>query len=262
VVGDQSPLLIAFAALLGLLWGSFASVVAYRIPRREPIASGRSRCPACGHVIAALDNIPVVAYVARRARCRHCGARIAARYPLIEIATAVLFALSAWRFGASATAVVYAAFFWVLIVLSVIDIDHHLLPNRIVYPTLGAGWLSLAVMTVANGDGSRLVDALLGAVIFGGFILAIAFAYPAGMGGGDVKLAFLLGTFVGYVGAPGVVLIGMFLSFLLGSVIGLVAMKLTGGDRRMQVPFGPSLALGSVIAILVGRPLLDAYLRL
>jgi leader peptidase (prepilin peptidase)/N-methyltransferase len=260
VVGDTHAGVIALAAVVGLIFGSFASVVAYRVPRRESIG-GRSRCPACDHKITAAENIPIVSYVVQRGRCRHCGAKISLRYPIVEGATAILFALAVWKFGASLTAVVYAAFFWVLIVLSVIDLDHRKLLNRIVYPAFVIGWACLIAASALGDDGDRLKDAALGAAIFGGFIFAIAFIYPAGMGGGDVKLAFVLGTFLGYLDAPGVVVVGMFLSFLVGSVVGVVTMLKEGGGRKTQVPFGPSLALGSVIAIFVGRPLVDAYLR-
>jgi leader peptidase (prepilin peptidase) / N-methyltransferase len=251
---------IAAASLFGLVFGSFASVVAHRVPLRQPFFWGRSRCPACDHELSARENVPLLSYVMQRGRCAHCGAGISARYPLVEAATAVLFALTIAKFGASLIAVVYAAFFWVLVVLAVIDIDHHLLPSRVVYPALVVGWVGLALAAVLHGDFARLVEALVGAAIFGGFMFAVAFVYPAGMGGGDVRLAFVLGTFLGYLDAPGLVLVGMFLSFLLGTVIGLVGMKITGGNRKSPVPFGPSLALGTVVAIFAGRPLLDAYL--
>jgi leader peptidase (prepilin peptidase) / N-methyltransferase len=251
--------IVGAAAAFGLVFGSFASVVAHRVPRRESIG-GRSHCPACGHLITARENIPVLSYLLQRARCRHCSARISSRYPVVELITAILFALAVWRFGVSLTACVYAAFFWVLVVLSVIDLDHRKLLNRIIFPALGIGWACLIAITAAGGDAERLRDAALGAAIFGGFIFAVAFAYPAGMGAGDAKLALVLGTFLGFVDAPGVVVVGMFLSFLVGSVVGVVTMLRERGGRKTQIPFGPSLALGTVIAILVGRPLLDAYL--
>jgi leader peptidase (prepilin peptidase)/N-methyltransferase len=253
--------IVFLAGVLGLLFGSLASVVAHRVPRREAFVRGRSRCPRCGHRLAARENVPLLSYALQRGRCRHCGDRISARYPLIEGATGILFALAAARFGPSATAVVYAAFFWVLVVLSVIDLEHRLLPNRVVAPAFVGGWLGLLVVTPATGDPGRLMTAAIGSLVFGGFIFLLAFATAGrGMGYGDVKLAFVLGTFLGYLDAPGLVLVGMFMSFLVGSVTGLVAMWVTRQGRKMQVPFGPSLALGTVIAICVGRPLLDAYL--
>ncbi|MFN2491040.1 MAG: A24 family peptidase [Actinomycetota bacterium] len=259
-MGAQDAFVIALFAVLGLVFGSFGSVVAHRVPRRESMG-GRSRCPSCDHMITARENIPIISYIVQRGRCRHCGQAISSRYPLVELTTALLFALAAYKFGASLTALVYAAFFWALVVLSVIDLDHKKLLNRIVYPAFVIGWIGLVAVTLAGGELERLKGAAIGAAVFGGFIFLVAFIYPAGMGGGDVKLAFVLGTFLGYLGAPGIVMVGMFLSFFVGSVIGVVTILKQGGGRKTQVPFGPSLALGTVLAIFVGRPLLDAYLR-
>lgn len=253
-------MIAAIGGILGLIFGSFATVAAHRIPRRESIVTGRSKCPSCGHVITAAENIPVVSYVVQRGRCRHCGAPIAARYPMIELATGALFAATGARFGLSLEAVVYASFFWVLVVLTVIDLEHRLLPDRIVGPAFLFGWLGLAAAALAGDESSRLIGAGMGALIFGGFFVVVALIVPAGMGGGDVKLAFVLGSFLGYIGAPGVVLVGMFLSFLAGAVIGVGVMVATGGNRKMAVPFGPFLAAGTAVAIFTGPQLLDAYL--
>ena len=252
---------VILAFVLGLIFGSFGTVAAYRIPRHETIVTGRSKCPNCGRQIKAHENIPVVSYLILRGKCPGCGTRISLRYPLTELVTAVLFALSVVKFEVSVTAAVYAGFFWVLVVLTVIDLEHKLLPNRIVYPTFVAGWAGLVAAALIDGDTDRLRSAALGAVVFGGFFFVVAFIYPAGMGGGDVKLAFVLGTFVGYAGGVGAVLAGMFLSFLLGGVIGIVAMKLSGAGRKTQIPFGPFLALGSVIAIFLGERIVDAYVE-
>lgn len=251
---------VVAAGVLGLIFGSFATAVAYRVPRNESIASGRSKCPNCGNTITAIQNIPVFSYVVLRGKCKHCGTRISLRYPLIELATGALFLAAASKFGVSAEAVIYAGFFWALVVLTVIDLEYKLLPNKIVFPTFVAGWLALTIAALAGGETGRLLDAAIGAAIFGGFFFLVASIYPAGMGGGDVKLAFVLGTFLGYAGGPGVVLVGMFLAFLIGAVVGVVVMKATGGDRKKQVPFGPFLALGTILALFVGRGLLDAYL--
>ena len=251
---------VAAAAVLGLIFGSFATAVAYRLPRNESVSRGRSKCPSCGNTITAIQNIPVFSYVVLRGKCKHCGNRISIRYPLIELATAALFAGAALKFEVSAETLIYAGFFWALVVLTVIDLEYKLLPNRIVFPTFVAGWIALAIAALAADDLGRLVDAAIGAAIFGGFFFAVAYLYPAGMGGGDVKLAFVLGTFLGYLGGVGVVLVGMFLSFLIGGIVGVVAMAASGGDRKMQIPFGPFLALGTVLAVFAGRPILDAYL--
>lgn len=252
-------MLIAAAAVLGLIFGSFGTVAAHRIPRRETIVTGRSRCPVCGHTITWIENIPVLSYLIQGGRCRNCRARISPRYPLQEIAAAVLFAGAAAKFGLSVEAVVFAMFFWTLLVLSVIDLEHRLLPNRVVYPTFVAGWIALAGAAAATGEPERLVGAFWGMVVFGGFFFVVGFLFPAGMGGGDVKLSFVLGTFLGYLGGAGLAAVGMFLSFLFGSVLGLVIMFLSPEGRKTKIPFGPFLALGTVVTVFVGRALLDAY---
>lgn len=251
---------IVFLGGLGLIFGSFATVAAHRIPQRRSIVTGRSHCPHCDRQIQAHENVPVFSWLFLRGRCAGCGAPISIRYPLIELSTAVLFGLSAWKFGWSVETFVYAALFWVLVVLTVIDLDHKLLPDRVVYPTFVAGWIGLTVAAVVGSETDRLFDAALGAAIFGGFFFLVAFIYPAGMGGGDIKLGFVLGTFIGYLGAPGLVLVGMFLAFLIGAVVGAVVMARSGEGRKSQVPFGPFLALGAVIAIFWGQGLLDLYL--
>jgi leader peptidase (prepilin peptidase) / N-methyltransferase len=259
---DASGVLIAFAVILGLIFGSFATVAAHRIPRRESFATGRSKCPRCGRTITALENIPVISYIVLRGRCRGCGESISIRYPLIELVTGILFGLSVWKFGLSAEAALFALFFWLLVVLSVIDLEHRLLPNRVVYPAFVIGWVAIIALALVRDHPGRLVDGAVGALVFGGFFFVVAFIFPAGMGGGDVKLGFVLGTFLGYLDGIGIVLIGMFLSFLLGSIIGVALVIFAGKGRKSTVPFGPFLALGSVIAVFVGRPLVDAYVRL
>jgi leader peptidase (prepilin peptidase) / N-methyltransferase len=270
---SESGFVIAMGAILGLLFGSFGSVIAYRIPKRmmreesgesdevaeESILTGRSRCPNCGRTITAVENIPVISYLVQRGRCRGCGIRISARYPIIEVVTGVLFALAAWKFELTLLAFLFAALFWVLVVLTLIDLEYKLLPNRIIYPAFIVGWIGITVDAVLDDSPDRLVDAAIGAIVFGGFFFIVAFLYPAGMGGGDVKLAFVLGTFLGYLDSVGVVLVGMFLAFLLGAVAGVGLMVFSGRGRKAMVPFGPFLALGTVLAIFVGRSIADWY---
>lgn len=279
---SDSGFLIALGSVLGMIFGSFGSVIAYRIPARmqreghrqgeqskpgdagdavadESILTGRSRCPNCGRVISPIENIPVVSYILQRGRCKGCGVRIPLRYPLIELTTGVLFALAAWKFGLSIEAFLFAALFWVLVVLTQIDLEYRLLPNRIVYPAFVVGWVGLIIAAVVAGSTDRLVDAAVGALIFGGFFFVVAFIYPAGMGGGDVKLGFVLGTFLGYLDGIGVVLVGMFLAFLIGSLVGVGVMLFTSRGRKAMVPFGPFLALGAVLAVFIGRSIADWY---
>lgn len=254
-------LLVAFTGVLGLIFGSFGTVAAWRIPRRETIVSGRSHCPKCGAKITALENVPVLSWLFLRGKCRHCGNPISVRYPLIELTTGILFALSAAKFELSVETFVFAAFFWVLVVLTVIDLDHKLLPNRVVYPAFVVGWAGLVTAAIVDGSTDRLLDAAIGAGIFGGTFFLIAVIAPRGMGFGDVKLAFVLGTFLGYV-RLGLVPVGMFLAFLTGALTGVAVMLTSGGGRKMQVPFGPFLALGTVVAIFAGGPIIDWYVDL
>ncbi len=247
------------AVVLGLIFGSFGTVVVYRVPRKQSIVVGRSKCPSCDTQIAWFENIPVFSYVALRGRCRHCGTAIPPRYVWIEVMSGVLFLAAWWRFGLTVEGVAFAAFFWALVVLTAIDLEHHLLPNKIVYPLFVAGWVVLIATALLDGDVGRLRGAALGALVFGGFLFTVAFIAPAGMGGGDVKLAFVLGTFLGYAGGVAFTLVGMFLSFVAGGVIG-IALLARGGDRKTQVPFGPFLALGTVAGIVFGRAVLDWYL--
>ncbi|MDQ3915258.1 MAG: prepilin peptidase [Actinomycetota bacterium] len=262
----MTALLVTFTGILGLIFGSFGTVAAWRIPRRESIVTGRSRCPRCGATIRAFDNIPVVSWLVLRGRCRSCGNPISVRYPLTELATGALFALSAAKFGWSVETFVYAAFFWVLVVLTSIDVDHKLLPNRIVYPSFVLGWAGLTAAAIVEDDTARLLDAAAGAAIFGGLLFLVSFAgeivyKKTAMGLGDVKLAFVLGTFLGYARLA-LVPMAMFMAFLSGAVIGVVVIKVAGGDRRTEVPFGPFLVLGTVLALFAGEPLVDAYLGL
>jgi leader peptidase (prepilin peptidase)/N-methyltransferase len=261
-----TALLAGFAGVLGLVFGSFGTVVAWRVPRRENIVSGRSHCPRCGAMIRAFDNVPVLSWLLLRGRCRNCGNPISARYPLTELATGILFALSAVKFGWSVEAFVYAAFFWALVVLTSIDVDHKLLPNRIVYPSFVLGWAGLAAAAATGDDLGRLRDAAIGAAIFGGLLFLVSVVgeivyKKTAMGLGDVKLAFVLGTFLGY-DRLALVPMAMFMSFLSGAVIGVIVIKVSGGDGKTEVPFGPFLVLGTVLALFVGEPLVDAYVGL
>jgi leader peptidase (prepilin peptidase) / N-methyltransferase len=247
------------AAAAGLICGKLAAIAARRIPRREPLLRGWNRCWRCGTATGLAQRLPLIGLVMRRA-CDNCGVRTPIPAGLMELGSGLLFALAAWKFGLHLESIVYALFFWVLVVLSAIDLEHRLLPDRVVYPSLAAGAAGLSISALVRGYPEGLTHAAVGAAIFGGFLFVVAFIYPAGMGGGDVKLSFLLGMFLGYLDGWGVVLVGMFLSFVLGGVIGLVVMLITGGGRKMQVPFGPFLALGTVIAIFTGHQILTAYL--
>lgn len=254
---------IAAGAILGLILGSFATALSYRLPRNESM-SGRSRCPSCGRRLGLSENVPLFGWLLCRGRCRGCRNPIPVRYPLIEATTAALFALAAWKFGPGLEGFVYAGFFWVLVVLSAIDLEFRTLPNRVVYPAAVAGWAGLVVVAFVDARTSDLFGALLGAVTFGGFFFLLELlGMVVGqtlMGGGDTNLAVVLGSFLGFLGGPGLTAVGMFLGFFIGGVGSLALVLFKGATRKTQVPFGPFLAAGSVVGVLWGQPLLDAYL--
>jgi leader peptidase (prepilin peptidase)/N-methyltransferase len=246
-------------AVLGLAVGSFLNVVIWRVPRKESVVRPPSHCPECGTAIAPYDNVPVVSWVVLRGRCRHCGARIALRYPLVELGAAVLFAAMGARFAGSWALPAYLLFAASLLALSAIDLEHYLLPDRIVYPVAVASIALLGVAGLGDGDGAAFTRALLGAAAAFGALFAIHLVSPRGMGFGDVKLSFVLGLFLGWLGW-GEVALGLFLGFFYGAVVGVALIAAHLRSRKDHVPFGPFLAAGAVTVVLWGGPILDWYL--
>ncbi len=238
---------IAFFPALAI--GSFLNVVAARVPLKRSVVSPASACMNCGTEIAWYDNIPVVSWLLLRGRCRTCGTGISWRYPAVELATALLVAACWWRFGVSWDAAIASFFCAVLVVLSAIDIDRRIVPNKIVLP---AAVLVLAAQTVVHPSVEWLA-AGLGASLF---LFLAALAYPRGMGMGDVKLALLLGFMVGRT-----VPIALFLGMLAALVPSAVLFARHGSRaRKMAIPFAPFLAVGGVLALFWGHPVLDWYL--
>lgn len=252
------PWVVAFG-LVGLAIGSFLSVVVHRVPRRESVVRPRSRCPSCGTQLRAADNVPVVSYLLLRGRCRSCGARISPAYPLLELATAGLFAAAAAAFDRPYVAAVMAAFLAVLVALAVIDARHRILPNRIVYPAV-PGFAVLLVLGALLGEGFDLRGAAIGFLGYGGGLLLVALVSPRGMGMGDVKLAALIGLVVGSLGAE-LVLVAAGVGILLGGVAAVGAL-VAGRGRKQAIPFGPFLAAGAAAAVLAGDRLARLYLDL
>jgi leader peptidase (prepilin peptidase)/N-methyltransferase len=238
----------AFAFAPGLAIGSFLNVVAARVPLKRSIVSPPSACMGCGTEIAWYDNIPLVSWLVLRGRCRSCGTGISARYPAVELVSGLLVAGCFWKFGLSGTAFVAAFFCLCLVAVSATDLEHRIIPNKIVLP---AAAIVLAANTALHPS-PRWAIAALGA---SGFLFAAALAYPAGMGMGDVKLALLMGAALGkYV--PVALMIGMVSALVPG--VYLLA-RHGSAARKMGVPFGPFLALGSVAALFAGGWILDAY---
>jgi leader peptidase (prepilin peptidase)/N-methyltransferase len=249
---------VVFSAVIGLAIGSFLNVVIWRVPRKESVVRPPSHCPQCETPIRPADNIPVLSWLLLRGKCRHCGLPIPVRYPLVEASCGVLFAAVAARFGTDSALPAYLILTAALLAISLIDLEHFIVPDRITAPLTLSALALLGVATVAEADGWRFGRALLGGVAFFAFLLLLNLLYPKGMGMGDVKLAFSLGLFLGWLGW-GQVFLGGFLAFLLGAVVGvgLIATGIKG--RKDVVPFGPFLALGTMVTILVGAPILRWY---
>lgn len=250
--------IIAIIGVLGALIGSFLNVCIHRLPRGESIVRPGSRCPGCTTPISPLDNVPILSFLWLRGRCRRCGQRISVRYPAVEALNAVGYLLIWDRYGLTPEAAVYAAFYSALLVVTFIDWDHQIIPNRITLPGIVIGLFSAA--TVLAGG---FVDALLGAVLGGGLLYAIAVGSELvlkkeGMGLGDVKLLAMIGAFLGWKA----VLLTIFVGALAGSVIGLTLIATRIKQRGDPIPFGPFLVLGAMAALFAGPELIGWYLRL
>lgn len=245
--------------VLGLMVGSFLNVVIYRVPAKRSVVTPRSACPSCGTELANRDNVPVLSWLVLRGKCRTCSTSISARYPLVELGTGVAFALLAVRFGPDAALPAYLFLAAGLIALSAIDLDTYLLPKAVVYPTLGLTAVSLLVAAVVASDGRGVAEAAAGGVIAFAVLFVIHFVSPRGMGFGDVRLAGVLGVALGWIELP-VVAVGLFLAFLLASVVGVALIATGVRGRKDKVPFGPFLALGAYLAFFVGTPIIDLYL--
>jgi leader peptidase (prepilin peptidase)/N-methyltransferase len=239
--------------MCGAAFGSFVNVIAYRLPRRESIVKPRSRCPGCETTIRARDNIPIVSWVLLRGRCRDCKMSISPRYPLVEAVTAGLFVLLGLKFGREAALWPALALAVVLVAAAATDLEERIVPNRL----MAAGaLLALVLWTIA--DPARLPENVIAGAAAGGLLLAAAIAYPAGMGMGDVKLAAVMGLFLGRLVGP-----ALFIGFAAGALVGIALVAAHGPAARKQgVPFAPFLALGGILALLFGGGIIDWYAEL
>jgi len=252
-------LAVGFLALYGLVVGSFLNVVVYRVPNGLSVVSPPSACPNCENPIRPRDNIPILGWVLLRGSCRDCGEPISIRYPIVEAATAVLFAGTAAVIGLHWTLPAYLWFVGVTFALALIDLDTKRLPNRIMLPGTVVGAVLLAVGAGIEGEWRQLLTGL--AVAAGLFVLflLLALGVPAGFGMGDVKLIFMLGLFSGYVSlAAG--LFAAFAGFFIGGLISVLLLVTRKADRKTAIPFGPSLVAGSWLAIAAGTQIVDWYL--
>jgi leader peptidase (prepilin peptidase) / N-methyltransferase len=240
------------SAVAGLLIGSFLNVVAWRLPRGESLSHPRSRCPGCGTQIAAYDNIPVVSWLLLRGRCRHCGTPISPRYPFVEATTAVLFALVVVAKDDAVEIALGLLLVTALVPITLIDLELRLIPNRITLPAAVAALIAAVVLDV-----SFVPEMLIAGATAGGFFLLAALARPGGMGMGDVKLAGVLGLYLGRAVAPAI-FVGLIAGVVVGAVI--IARKGAREGRKTAVPFGPFLALGGLFGLFFGDAVMDAYL--
>jgi leader peptidase (prepilin peptidase) / N-methyltransferase len=239
----------ALAAPFGLIIGSFLNVVAYRLPRGESLVHPPSRCTSCGHEVRPYDNVPVFSWLLLRGRCRHCAGRISARYPLVELLTGVAFAAVALVRGVRPELALDLPFVAMLIVVAGIDLEHKIVPNKVLLP--------LACWGVAAGFAIR-PDAMPTLLIAGAgaftALLVTALVYPAGMGMGDVKLAGVIGLYIGVSVIP-----ALAVAFLCGSVVGVAILVRARGGRGHGVPFAPFMALGGLVGLLAGHDLIHFY---
>ncbi len=240
------------AAVLGAVFGSFLNVVAYRLPRGESLSRPRSRCPGCLTPVRPYDNVPVLSWLLLRGKCRACRAPISARYPLVEAGTGALCALVVLAKGPDEDALLGLALVLLLVPVTLIDLDHQIIPNRLML--IGAVLAPPLVLLTAP---DALVEHLVAAVAAGGFFLVAVLAYPRGMGMGDVKLAFVLGLFLGRDVGP-----ALFVALIAGTLVGaaVIARKGVADGRRTKVPFGPFLALGAIVALFAGDAMVEWYL--
>jgi leader peptidase (prepilin peptidase)/N-methyltransferase len=253
----MAPLLV-LAGVLGLAVGSFLNVVIHRVPRGESLLRPASHCPRCRRAVRPWENVPVLSWLALRGRCAGCAGRISVRYPLVEAATAALFVAITLRFGPSPELPAYLYLGAVSLALALIDLDVRRLPNSIVLPSYAVGAALLAPPAVLGPDWAAAGRALLAMAVLFLVFFAIAYLYRGGMGLGDVKLAGVLGLYLGWLGWSSVV-VGAFSGFLLGGLVGIGLMVARRASRRTAIPFGPFMLAGALLAVFLAEPITSWY---
>jgi leader peptidase (prepilin peptidase) / N-methyltransferase len=263
----SNPLLVASSFLLGLIVGSFCNVCIHRIPQGESIVIPGSRCSKCRTSIKAYDNIPLLSFLALKGQCRSCGYRISWQYPVVELLTGLLFALTIFQFGLTWHTGILWAFLAALVIVTFIDLEHQIVPDVITLPGVAVGltWSVFAALLLSGGHGTppsfsppAPLDALLGTLVGGGILYLVAVLSRGGMGGGDIKLTAMVGAFLGWRAA----LLTIFLGTLSGSVIALLLLASGKKSRKDPMPFGPFLVLGAILALFWGDEIIASYFRL
>lgn len=244
--------------ILGLMLGSFANLLIYRLPLNQPWAWGRSKCKSCGHIVKWYDNIPLLSWFVLRGKCRSCKAPYSFRYVVVEALTGLLFGLCYFYYGLSWTTLEAVVFCWMLVVCSFIDFDHMILPDEF---TLGG--LALGLLGALLNPERNFVDAIIGVLIGGGFLWFMAYVYylltkKEGLGGGDIKLLAWIGAIVGWKAVPFVITT----SAIVGSVVGIAFALRSKEGLKTAIPFGPYLALGAILALFNGQTLAQQYFSL
>lgn len=251
MITGREPLVLVAAAGFGLLVGSFLNVCIWRLPRGLSLVAPRSSCPACERVLDWWELVPVLSYIALGGRCKTCRARISPVYPLVEVCNALAYVAALWSWGWSPGALSVAVLGSFLIVSGVTDVRHQLIPDAVTLPGIVVG---LVLSSLNPGVG--LVNALLGLAAGGGFLLIVAMVTSGGMGGGDIKLAAMMGAFLGWKG----LVIALLSGFVVGAVVAVGLMLAGAKKRRDLMPFGPFLALGGLIASFFGQAVVSWYL--
>ena len=254
----MTALLLIFLGLLGLVIGSFLNVVIWRVPRGESVVSPPSACPRCEIQISPRDNIPVLSWLLLRGRCRHCGQPISVQYPLVEAGTALLFVSTGLAIGLDWSLPAWLYLAAIAVALTGIDIAHHRLPNSIVLPSYPVVAALFLLPAITDGAWDSYLRAILGGLALFAFYFLLAIVYPAGMGGGDVKLAGILGAYLGWLGW-GPLVVGAFGGFLVGAVFGLALIVLSKAGRKTKVPFGPFMFIGTYLGLFFGQLIADWY---
>jgi leader peptidase (prepilin peptidase)/N-methyltransferase len=244
---------VAFAGVLGALFGSFLNVVAYRLPRQESLIAPASHCPRCGTPVKPYDNVPILSYLLLHGRCRSCSEPISPRYPLVEALTAALCVGAVLAHGSAAGIALGVTLVLLVVPAALIDLEHRIIPNRL---TAAGAVLALVIGLALDPAGEP--ERLIAGAAAGGFLLLAALAYPGGMGMGDVKLAAVMGLFLGRDVAPAI-----FVALVAGALVGaaIIAHRGAREGRKTAVPFGPFLALGALVGVFAGQPLVDLYVN-
>jgi len=241
-----------FFFILGSIFGSFLNVCIYRIPRKESVVFTQSHCPQCAFPIKPYDNIPIISYILLFGKCRTCKCNIPFQYPLVELINGVIIWLLYLKFNLTFDFFLFSFLSMSLLVLSGIDILHQLLLNKIVIPLIIIGFISSFFRV-----GFSAHQALFGFLLAGGIFISIAKIYPGGMGGGDIKLMALCGSFIGWTGVILVIIISSFT----GAVIGGAALLISGKDKKVRIPFGPFISFATLVNILWGKEIIQWYLK-